>query len=85
MAQHPDLGLLQKQLSRYRILYLVAFNKKQRWLASLTHYSSVSKNLTISITTSITTNFKYIDFQHWYKNKYRHAPIFTEVINSSIT
>lgn len=29
MTQDPDLGLLQNQLSRYRILYLVVFNKKK--------------------------------------------------------
>lgn len=85
MTRDPDLRLLQKQLSRHRILYLVAFNKKGDWLPSLFILHCQKKNLTIIITTSTTTNLKYIHFQQWYKNKYKHAPIFTEVINSSIT
>lgn len=80
MTWDTDLGLLQKQLSRYRMLYLVAFNN-ERWLASLTLYYSVSKKSHSKYHNQhYTTNFKYIDFQHWYKSKYRHAPIFTYFI-----
>lgn len=67
----PDLGLLQKQVLRYRISYLVAlYQNKETSFPCTLFFLCQKKNLTINITTRTNTNFKYIDFHHRYKNKY---------------